>query len=95
MIRDDISSKLVHLTRDVSDRAAADALVSIVAERKLRGGTTCIKGNYRCVCFSEAPLSKLTHILASPGATGMRYKPFGVMVDKNWLFVRGGRPVIY
>jgi len=42
MIRDDISSKLVHLTRDVSDRAAADALVSIVAERKLRGGTSCI-----------------------------------------------------
>ena len=26
---------------------------------------------------------------------GMRYKPFGVMVDKTWLFARGGRPVIY
>jgi hypothetical protein len=28
-------------------------------------------------------------------AHGMRYKPFGVMVDKAWLFDRGGRPVIY
>jgi hypothetical protein len=26
---------------------------------------------------------------------GSRYAPFGVMVDKSWLFSRGGRPVIY
>jgi hypothetical protein len=25
----------------------------------------------------------------------MRYKPFGVMVSKSWLFSQGGRPVIY
>jgi hypothetical protein len=25
----------------------------------------------------------------------MRYKPFGVMVDKEWLYAKGGRPVIY
>ena len=25
----------------------------------------------------------------------MRYKPFGVMVSKSWLFERAGRPVIY
>jgi hypothetical protein len=25
----------------------------------------------------------------------MRYKPFGVMVPKKWLFSKGGRPVIY
>jgi hypothetical protein len=25
----------------------------------------------------------------------MRYKPFGIMVAKAWLFERGGRPVIY
>lgn len=95
VIRDDISSKLVHLTRGESDQAAADAFLSILTERKLRGGTGCIKGGYTCVCFSEAPLSKLTQILANPMAHGMRYKPFGVMVDKMWLFERGGRPVIY
>ena len=24
-----------------------------------------------------------------------RYQPFGVMLDKAWLFAQGGRPVIY
>lgn len=95
MIRDDVSSKLVHLTRGEPDQVAAEAFLSIVEDRKLRGGTECVKGGYRCVCFSEAPLSKLTQILANPSAKGMRYKPFGVMVDKSWLFERGGRPVIY
>lgn len=95
MLRDDLSTKLVHLTRGEPDQVAADAFLSIIRERKLRGGATCIKGKYRCVCFSEAPLTKLTQILANPAATGMRYKPFGVMLDKAWLFERGGRPVIY
>ncbi|MFH1560824.1 MAG: hypothetical protein ABID84_05385 [Chloroflexota bacterium] len=95
MIRDDVSSRLIHLTRGEPEKVAAEAFLSIVKERKIRGGTECIKGGYRCVCFSEAPLSKLTQILANPAASGMRYKPFGVMVEKEWLFKRGGRPVIY
>jgi hypothetical protein len=95
VIRDDLSQKLVHLTRGDTDQAAADAFVKITREKLLRGGVGCIRGRYRCVCFSEAPVSKLTHILANPTAHGMRYKPFGVMIEKNWLFERGGRPVIY
>ena len=95
MIRDDMSSKLVHLTRGEPDQVAANAFLSIVSQRKVLGGTTFIKGGYFCVCFSEAPLSKLAQILANTDGTGMRYKPFGVMVDKAWLFGRGGRPVIY
>ena len=47
------------------------------------------------MCFSEAPISQLGRILANPMAHGMRYMPFGVMVDKAWLFDIGGRPVIY
>jgi len=95
MIRDDVSNKLIHLTRGDTDQAAAERFISIVESRKLLGGTGCIKGGYQCVCFSEAPLSKLAFILANPMAHGMRYKPFGVMLDKSWLFERGGRPVIY
>jgi hypothetical protein len=47
------------------------------------------------VCFSEAPIGKLAHLLADPSVERMRYKLFGVMVDKTWLFAQGGRPVIY
>jgi hypothetical protein len=83
------------LTRGEHVQAAADRFVAILQEGKLRGGAGCIKGGFRCVCFSEAPVSKLSYILATPGAHPMRYKPFGIMVSKSWLFERGGRPVIY
>ena len=95
VIRDDIGSRLVHLTKGEPDQAAAQVFLAIVEERQLRGGTGCIKGGHRCICFSEAPVSKLSHILANPMAHSMKYKPFGVMVEKSRLFQRGGRPVIY
>ncbi len=95
MIRDDLSDRLVHLTRGETEQAAANRFLSIVEKGAIQGGTTCIRGGYRCVCFSEAPLSKLAAILANPGDHGMRYSPFGAMVSKRWLYERGGRPVIY
>ena len=95
MIRDDLSDKLVHLTRGDTDQIAADAFQSILQEKRLRGGIGDIKGQYCCVCFSEAPVSKLGSILSTPAAHGVRYKSFGIMVSKRWLFEKGGRPVIY
>jgi hypothetical protein len=94
ILRDDLSARLVHLTRG-DTLTAAVGFFQIVRERRLRGGTTDIRGGFRCVCFSEAPIGKLAHLLADPSVEGMRYKPFGVMVDKAWLFAHGGRPVIY
>lgn len=95
VLRDDLSNKLIHLTRGNTFEDAANTFTKIVTEKRLLGGTGGIKGGFTCVCFSEAPLSKLTTILANPMAHGMRYKPFGVMLDKTWLFKLGGRPVIY
>jgi hypothetical protein len=101
MIRDDLSNKLIHLTRgEPGDAKAAkehafERFHAIVTQKKLIGGTGYIKGGYQCVCFTEAPISKLSHILASGPAAGVRYAPFGVMVNKQWLFQKGGRPVIY
>jgi len=95
MIRDDLSANLIHLTRGDTDQAAADAFLAILESRKLLGSVRDIRGGYRCVCLSEAPLSKLASVLASTAQSSMRYKPFGVMVAKKWLFERGARPVIY
>lgn len=95
MIRDDISDKLIHLVRDTSYQSAANSFLSILKEQRLRGGTNYIRGAYTCVCFSEAPIGKLAYLLAGPSETEIRYKPFGIMVDKKWLFEKGGRPVIY
>ena len=95
MIRDDLSDKLIHLTRGQTYEDAASVFSAILEQKRLLGGTGCIKGDFRCVCFSEAPISQLSRILANRMAHGMRYMPFGVMLPKAWLFVQGGRPVIY
>jgi len=102
MIRDDLSNKLIHLTRgdsaDDPTKAQEQALErfhSIVAHKKLLGGSGYIKGSYKCVCFTEAPISKLSHILASGPSTDVRYSPYGVMVEKKWIYQKGGRPAIY
>ena len=85
----------MHLTQGEPDQAAADTCVKILRDRTLLGGTGHIGGHVRCVCFTEAPVAKLSQILAVPGVHGMRYEPFGIMATKRWLFSRGGRPVIY
>jgi hypothetical protein len=95
MIRDDLSNKLIHFTRGQTRQAAAETFLKILEEKKLRGGDGEIKGKWKCVCFTEAPISKLAAILANPVAHGSRYEPYGFMIDKTWLFKKGGRPVIY
>jgi len=95
MIRDDISSKLIHLTKGESIEDAASIFYKIINSRKLIGSNGYIKDSFKCVCFSEVPLNALAQILASPNAHDFRYMPFGIMVEKEWLFLRGGRPVIY
>lgn len=95
MIRGDLSNCLVHLTRGATEAVAAEAFLGIFRSKELRGSTRDIRGGYKCVCFSEAPISILAQALALPPEHGIRYAPFGVMVRKEWLFSQGGRPVIY
>ncbi len=94
MIRGDLSNRLIHLTKGEPDDAANN-FVNIIRTGRLRGGSGYIRGGYECVCFSEAPISVLSQILANPSVHEMRYAPLGVMVNKLWLFQQGGRPVIY
>jgi len=91
IVRDDLSDRLVHLTKGPQ---AFENFVNILNTRTILGGTGYIKGNYRCVCFSEAPISKLPQILAMPHET-VKYRPYGFIFHKNWVFSAGGRPVIY
>jgi len=66
MIRDDLSDRLIHLARGTRETDAASQFLQIMASSSLLGGDGCIMGKYRCVCFSEAPLAKLSVILANP-----------------------------
>ena len=95
MIRDDLSNKLIHLVRGDTEIVAFKKFQSILNEQQLRGGTGYIKGGYTCVCFTETPIAKLSYVLASPDLAKMRYRPFGIMIDKGYAFDCGARPVIY
>lgn len=92
-MRVDLSQQLVHLTRGTLPEAEA-AFRSILEQRRLVGSSKGIRGGHRVVCFSEAPIDVLAKVFRSTGHD-FRYRPFGVMVPKTWLFAQGGRPVIY
>ena len=94
MSRVDISPFLIHFTSGENYEDAFKRLQKIIDERRLIAGTRYIKGNYACVCFSEAPVVTLPDGLVNEEYYS-RYSPFGIMVSKQWLFTQGGRPVIY
>jgi hypothetical protein len=95
MDRPDLSNKLIHLTKGDSDEAALGTLLDIISDKALLGGTGCIRGGHRCVCFCETPISHLALVLANRNAAGFRYRPFGVMFSKQFIYEKKGRPVIY
>jgi hypothetical protein len=94
MPRPDISDKLVHFTSGESLDYAYGRLCWIIDEYRVVGSGEQIRGGYRCICFSEAPLISLKDGLVNPNAYS-RYSPFGIIFDKSWIFSLGGRPVIY
>lgn len=94
MSRPDISPNLIHFTKGETEELAFKRLQKIIREKKLVGGSKMIKGGYRCVCFSEAPVASLSGGLVNEEYYS-KYSPFGIMVSKKWLFTQGGRPVIY
>ncbi len=92
--RPDISDKVIHFTKAQTYQEALELLLTIVGEGRLVGGTGMIKGGYRCVCFTEAPLLAVAGGFVNANSF-TRYSPFGLMFDKQWLYERGARPVIY
>jgi hypothetical protein len=107
-VRWDLGHHPFHFTRSVSPdstdlepevpMSAFDVLLKILRERRLVGSGRWVKGGYRCVCFTGTPISELASVFAlsgSPTEKNPRYEPYGIAVRKEWLFERGGRPVIY
>lgn len=84
----------MHFTSGVSWEEAFNRLQSIIEGKCLRGSSALIKGDYTCVCFSEAPLALLPGRLVNETAYS-HYSPFGLIFWKSWVFEQGGRPVIY
>jgi hypothetical protein len=86
-LRPDLSDWVVHYTKGPADKAK-EALREI-----LNNG---LKNHGRGICFTESPVghfSQLFQIFQQYNEPML--SPYGVAVKKEWLFQRGGRPVIY
>lgn len=105
--RSDLSTFLVHLTRDSERASAADNLRNIIKTRRIEART--IFGHLRrrleklgkdlksqkCVCFTETPL-EYTHMLVSEiEDRKFRFGPYGVALTKRIARQRGVNPVWY
>ena len=95
LMRDDLSSKLIHFTRNNNKFSAIESFRRIIQEKTIRGGRGYVKGGFDCVSFTETPVSKIAYIMAQENRSGIRYEPFGIMYDKLTMFKKGARPVIY
>jgi hypothetical protein len=92
-----------------NELSALDVLIKILREKRLEGSSTesgFIVGRRRAVCFQEVPLysiaQNLTHeatLFNQQAAAGIhgkiRYDQYGLIFAKDYVFVRGGRPVVY
>ena len=81
-------------------KTPGSVLDKILAEGCLIGTKKWIKGRKNCICFTEAPISEIAALfslvkIAASKAQRPRYEPYGVAVTKEWLYGKGGRPVIY
>jgi hypothetical protein len=93
--RPDISPNLLHLARGDTRAGAFATLRTIVAERRLHASSDSIRGGYRCVSFTEAPVKQLRDVYRWSAEHDPRFQPYGVLLGKDYLYAVGGRPVIY
>lgn len=103
--RTDLSTSLVHLTRAATHDKLVDLMYKILSDRRLTGSTTdsgFIIGENPAVCFQDAPLTSVCQncwfeqkLRETDKKTKYRYSPSGFLFDKQTVFKRGGRPVIY
>ena len=102
--RNDISSRLTHLTKGDTHEDAFKNLLKILGEKTILGSTTetgFIIGDKAAVCLQEAPLNAIAENLLyekklrEQEGGKVRYYAFGLRFNKMWCYKRGGRPVIY
>ncbi len=102
--RNDISSRITHLTKGVDNDDAFQNLLKILIDKKIKGSTTSsgfIIGSTPAVCLQEAPLNAIAENLLyeekliNDNNSKIRYFAFGLRFNKILVYKKGGRPVIY
>ena len=92
-VRLDLSDWLWHFTR--RDRDPLAALKSILESGHIRGGADRYCA-YTAVCFTEMPLTEAIRQSATlEEHSYQRFSDYGIGFRKDWIFSKGGLPVIY
>jgi hypothetical protein len=106
--RTDLSTFVVHLTRDTDSGCARENLNSIIRDRRLRAGDpkgwatwdgfrlpTPALETQRVVCFTETPLEHAYAMFADIAGRSVCFKPYGVAFPKMIARWMGVNPVWY
>ena len=103
--RIDLTASVVHLTKATDDMNISAVVAKILSEKRLIGSTTnsgFICGKTPAVCFQDAPIYSISQNVyyeqksQEPTNGGkVRYSPAGFVFKKDFIFAKGGRPVIY
>jgi hypothetical protein len=106
--RSDLSTFLVHLTRDFKGKSADDRLASILRDRKLEAKsiygllrdrrsdlTDAAKDAQKVVCFTETPLEYAYLMMQKIDGREYEFGPYGVAITKKMGRIRGVNPVWY
>jgi hypothetical protein len=105
--RNDLSTFVVHFTRDSGGASAAQNLKSIIAARRLNASsplgwakdednpTDPTKQSQRVVCFTEAPLEHLHTFVREIEYRTVQMKPYGLAFTKLWARSEGINPILY
>ena len=102
--RSDLTTSLVHLTKETDELNVLEVLLKILDDKKLNGSSThsgFIIGDNSAVCFQDIPIYGITqnllHEQQNKEELGdkIRYSPVGLSFSKSFLFNKGARPVIY
>ena len=105
--RTDLSTFLVHLTRDTKKYKARENLLSLLEDRTIRArsalGMAAKLDDYlkdtiatqRVVCFSETPLEHSWMMVRDIKGRQQKFKPYGIVFSKSFARRRGCNPVWY
>lgn len=103
--RSDMSRYLYHLTRENDRQDTIEVLIKILNEKRLIGSTTdsgFIIGDNKAVCFQDTTTYSLCQnsfheqkLRENKTISKVRYRPMGLAFTKDYVYKKGGRPVIY
>src|SRR5258706_13210636 len=104
--RTDLSSFLVHLTRD-DQHSAKQNLIKILKSKTINAlNHHCLfqkslntrpknAAKFRVVCFTEAPLAELNYLTQQMYKRSKQLSPYGLVFRKRTVYEFGGNPVFY